>query len=278
MICNYKYFDVDYYPENELLVWKIKTEGIPNFSLEGLKEFEVFADDLKMLFADKSYPLKYIASLSLHPEVYNMGGDLPFFYDNIGLQNRAVLTEYAHSCVEAIYNIYNSFNLPIVSIALVEGNAFGGGFECAAAHDVVIADEKAKFCLPENKFNLFPGMGAYSFLFRKLNFKTASEVLYSGKSYTAIEMNEKGLVNRIARGENKGIAQLIDYINEISYNFIHNHCKCIKKVFPLQKTELIDITNIWVDSCLNLDSSSLRRMELIINAQLRNLKQNTTMS
>ena len=130
MTANYKHFKVDYYPEHELLIWKINSKGIPNFSLEGLKEFETFADDLQMVFADKSYPLKYIASASLHDEVYNMGGDLPFFYENIISKNRAVLTEYAHSCVTAIYNIYNSFNLPAISVALVEGNAYGGGFEC----------------------------------------------------------------------------------------------------------------------------------------------------
>ncbi|AUC17044.1 hypothetical protein BTO06_07220 [Tenacibaculum sp. SZ-18] len=268
----YKYFDIDYYPEHELLLWKIKSDGIPNFSLEGLKEFTAFANDLKMILADNGYPLKYIASSSMHPEVYNMGGDLPFFFENIINQNREVLTEYAHLCIEVIHNIYNSFGLPAISIALVEGNAYGGGFECVAAHDIILANNDAKFCLPENKFNLFPGMGAYSFLFRKLNFKTASDVLYNGDIYDASQMKELGLVNQIFKN-NRGIDRLVEYINKTSYNFIYNHHKCLKRVFPLQKSELIDITDIWVDACLNLDNKSLRRMELIINAQNRKLKQ-----
>lgn len=272
MIKTYTYFEIDYYPEHELLLWKIKTKGIPNFSLEILKEFEIFSADLKMLFADESYPLKYIASTSLHPEVYNMGGDLPFFFKNIMSQNREVLTDYAHSCVEAVYNIYNNFGLPVVSVALVEGNAYGGGFECVAAHDIILADNKANFCLPENKFNLFPGMGAYSFLFRKLNFKTASEILYTGKVYNATEMKEVGMINEVFTGRD-GFSNMIKYIQKGNYNFFYNHYKCIKKVFPLQKSELIDITNSWVNACLNLDEASLRRMELIINAQNRKLKQ-----
>lgn len=273
MIAKYKHFNIDYHLEHELLIWKIKkSEGIPNFSLEALKEFERFTDDLRMVFADKSYPLKYIASASLHEEVYNMGGDLPFFFDNIISRNREVLTMYAHSCVEAIHNIYNSFNLPAISIALVEGNAYGGGFECAMAHDVILANEKAKFCLPENKFNLFPGMGAYSFLFRKLNFNTASKLLYDSKVYSAVEMNAMGLVNETFT-ENTEIDKIVEYIKKISYSFAYNHYKCIKKVFPLQKKELLDITNIWVDACLSLDEKSLRRMELIINAQKRKLRQ-----
>ena len=129
----------------------------------------------------------------------------------------------------------------------------------------------AKFCLPEKKFNLFPGMGAYSFLFRKLNFNTASKVLYDGRTYNASEMNELGLVNEVF-DENIGISRIIEYTKSISYNFIYNHFKCIKRVFPIQKEELLDITDTWVDACLNLDKASLRRMELIIKAQHRKLK------
>lgn len=275
MIKTYKYFEVDYYPETELLLWKIKTKGIPNFTIDILNEFKTFSADLRMLFADKSYPLKYIASSSLHPEVYNMGGDLPFFFENIKEKNREVLTDYAHSCVEAVYNIYNSFDLPAISVALVEGNAYGGGFECVAAHDIILAKKNVQFCLPENKFNLFPGMGAYSFLFRKLNFQAASEVLYSGSIYSAEEMNNMGMVNEIF-DEGEGTLEMLEHINKGSYNFLYNHYKCIKQVFPIQKKELIDITNIWVEACLNLDKDSLRRMELIINAQYRKLKQKVT--
>jgi len=40
----------------------------------------------------------------------------------------------------------------------------------------------------------------------------------------------------------------------------------------LQKGELLDITNLWVNACLNMECKDLRRMELIINAQKRKLK------
>ncbi len=53
---------------------------------------------------------------------------------------------------------------------------------------------------------------------------------------------------------------------------MYNHYKCLKRVFPLQKKELFDITNMWVDACMNMEKDSLRRMELIINAQLRKEK------
>ncbi|WP_431165194.1 crotonase/enoyl-CoA hydratase family protein [Tenacibaculum halocynthiae] len=273
MLNEYKNIEVNYFPEHELVLWKIKTEGIPNFSLDILKEFQRFSKDLQIMFSDKSYPLKYIVSSSSHQEVYNLGGDLPFFFKSIKNRERKKLEEYAYLCIDAIYNIYTSFNLPVLNITLVEGNAYGGGFECVLAHDIILANTKAKFCLPENKFNLFPGMGAYSFLCRKLNIKTATEILYSGKVYTAKDMEEYALLDSIE--EEEGMKTIIKYINKnkSSFNFKYCHYKNIKKVFPLQKKELLDITDTWVDACLNMQPEDLRRMELIINAQKRKLKQ-----
>ena len=44
--------------------------------------------------------------------------------------------------------------------------------------------------------------------------------------------------------------------------------KTLKQYIPnFQKEELEDITNYWVDACLNIEKKSLRRMEIIINAQ-----------
>ncbi|CAL2074577.1 crotonase/enoyl-CoA hydratase family protein [Tenacibaculum sp. 190524A02b] len=273
MLNQYKNIEVDYYPEYELVNWKIKTEGIPNFCIEALREFKRFSEDLKMMFSDNMYPLKYIVSSSTHNEVYNLGGDLPYFYESIKSKNKEKLKEYAHLCIDAIYNIYKSFDLPIINISLVEGNAYGGGFECVLAHDVILANKKAKFCLPENKFNLFPGMGAYSFLCRKLNIKKATEILYSGAIYKARELEESGLIDTIFQ-EEESIKAIIKYINKnkSSFNFQYCHYQSIKKVFPLQKGELLDITDLWVNTCLNMESKDLRRMELIINAQKRKLK------
>ncbi|SEB44423.1 DSF synthase [Tenacibaculum sp. MAR_2009_124] len=274
MLNQYKHVEVNYIPEKETAVWKIKTEGIPNFTLEGLREFTRFSEDLKIMFTDNSYPLKYLVSCSGHNEVYNLGGDLPYFLNCIKTKDREGLREYAHLSIDAIYNIYTAFNLSAVSIALVEGNAYGGGFECAMAHDLIISNSKAKFCLPENKFNLFPGMGAYSFLCRKLNFKTASEILYGGNVYSSREMFDFGLIDQI-NDNTTGVDSITSYIDKIdrNYNFNHSHFQCLKKVFPLQKKELLEITNIWVEACLKMNTADLRRMELIVNAQNRKIKQ-----
>ena len=50
----------------------------------------------------------------------------------------------------------------------MQGECLGGGFEAALSSDVIVAEKSARFGFPEILFNLFPGMGAYSFLERKI--------------------------------------------------------------------------------------------------------------
>lgn len=126
-----------------------------------------------------------------------MGGDLPFCFECIKTNKKKKLKRYAHLCIDAIYSIYTVFSLPVITIALVDGNAFGGGFECALAHDYIIASEDVKFGLPENKFNLFLGMGAYSLLNRKLSPVDANDIIRSGKVNKSRYFESLGIVERV---------------------------------------------------------------------------------
>ncbi len=80
---------------------------------------------------------------------------------------------------------------------MVHGDALGGGFETVLSCDVVIAERGAKFGLPEVLFNLFPGMGAYSLLCRRLDGARAQKLMLSGRIYTAEELEEMGLVDLV---------------------------------------------------------------------------------
>jgi enoyl-CoA hydratase/carnithine racemase len=58
--------------------------------------------------------------------------------------------------VAAIHNDHTAFSLPVTTIALVQGDALGGGFECALAHDVIVVERSAKFGLPRCCSTSFP--------------------------------------------------------------------------------------------------------------------------
>ena len=73
---------------------------------------------------------------------------------------------------------------------MVQGDSLAGGFENALANDVIIAEKRAKFGMTEKIFNLFPGMGAYSFLARRLGTSQAEKMIFGGQTYSAEELYE----------------------------------------------------------------------------------------
>jgi enoyl-CoA hydratase/carnithine racemase len=83
------------------------------------------------------------------PGIFNLGGDLRSFANLIRQKDRTMLMKYGTACTEAQYERSIKMNLPVISISLVQGDALGGGFECALADDLIIAERSAKLGLPE---------------------------------------------------------------------------------------------------------------------------------
>ena len=91
--------------------------------------------------------------------------------------------------------------LPVASIALVNGYAFGGGSELALACTFRIAAENAVFGLPEVKLGLIPGYGGTQRLPRLIGESRALEIIMTGRNVKAEEAERIGLVNAIAQGD-----------------------------------------------------------------------------
>ena len=105
-------------------------------------------------------------------------------------------------------------HLPIPSIALVNGFAFGGGCELALACTLRLALPKAKFGLPEVKLGLIPGYGGTQRLPRLVGQGRALEMVMTGRTVGAEEALAIGLVNRIV--EPPGLASAKAYAREFS--------------------------------------------------------------
>jgi acetyl-CoA C-acetyltransferase len=82
-------------------------------------------------------------------------------------------------------------------IAAVNGFAFGGGFEIALACDLIVADGRAQFALPEVRVGLVAGSGGIVRLPRQIPRKLAMELMLTGQSLTAQRALELGLVNEV---------------------------------------------------------------------------------
>ena len=215
------------------------------------------------------HPVEYVVLSSGMPGVFQLGGDLDLFKQLIAGEDRAGLLRYGRACIDVLYQNYIALDLPgVTTISLVQGECLGGGFEAALSSDVIVAEKCARFGFPEILFNLFPGMGAYSFLDRKVGQKKAEEIITSGKIYTAEEMLALGVVDAIAE-DGQGEAEVAALIKRRSRmrNGLAALAATRRRVHSITFEELLDVVTIWVDAALRINLRDLKLMQRLVSKQ-----------
>ena len=226
---------------------------------------------LKQTYAGRpaqAMPFRYFVWASRSQTAWSLGGDLSTFTQMIREQDEAALRDYAYRSIDVLHDNYNSFDLPVMTVALINGDAVGGGFEAMLTSDLVIAERHAKFGLPEVLFNLFPGMGAHAFLARKVGKATARMLIEDGKTRSADELAELGLIDIVCdTGESAATLQQFAEDNAGKFNTVRLLRRAMKRVDPVGRQELIDIVDMWVELALNLAPTDLRRMDCLARHQ-----------
>ena len=87
--------------------------------------------------------------------------------------------------------------IPQPSIAAITGWAIGGGLELALSADLRIADETARFGLPEVSLGILPSAGGMSRVVRLLGAARAKELILLGERFDAARALELGIVNKV---------------------------------------------------------------------------------
>jgi enoyl-CoA hydratase len=87
--------------------------------------------------------------------------------------------------------------LPMPTIAAIEGDALGGGLELALCCDLRVASERARLGLPEVRLAVIPGSGGTQRLPRVVGQGRAKELILTGRIIAAGEAEHIGLVNRV---------------------------------------------------------------------------------
>lgn len=219
-------------------------------------------------YSETTWPFRHFILASRTPGIYNLGGDLSLFGELIVNKKEKELRSYAHKCIDLLHNNINNLELPITTVSLVQGQALGGGFEIVLSCDIIIAERRSQMGFPEILFNLFPGMGAYNLLTRRIGSALAERMILSGNTYSAGELYDMGIVDVLAE-DGEGEQATEDYLK--SHNQSHNTIRSIKKirqiVHPITRQSLLDIVDIWVEAAMDLSEKDLAKMGRLLYLQ-----------
>jgi len=274
----YEQIEVRFDPEQAIAWTYMNPSGAPCFNLGLLEELRthdaaIAASGGRLFYKGDLRQIRYYVVASKIQNVFNFGGDLALFVQLVKSQDRDALMQYATLCIDNMYPRICNYNSSMTTISLVQGEALGGGFETALSSNVIVAERRARMGTPEILFNLFPGMGAYSLLGRRLGMKRAEDMILSGRIYTAEELHELGVVDVLVE-DGTGEAAVREYVrrNERHRNGMQAIFDCRQHFQPVKYEELVGITNIWVDAAMRLEEKDLKLMSRLVRSQFRRIQ------
>jgi len=256
-----------YYEEERRTVWMmLRAQPRTCFNHALIEEIM----NLSWLVRQSGFDVDFWVTGSLVPDMYNTGGDLRFFVDCIENGRREALRAYARACVDCVHAASRGFDTGAITLSMVEGSALGGGFEAALAHHFLLAQRDARLGFPEIAFNLFPGMGGYSLVARRSGMKLAEELIYKGESHTAEWYEQQGLVDVLFE-PGQGYVATRTFIDTLQpkMNGVRAMLRARQRVMQLPRSELMDITEDWVEAAFCLQPKDVAYMQRLVQLQDR---------
>ena len=179
-------------------------------SLNALNEELVESLEFTLETLAQDTTVKVVVITGSGEKAFVAGGDIKFMAGMDPLEARAYIRK-GQQMVETIGEMHK----PV--IAMVNGYALGGGLELALACDFIYASEKAKFGSPEVSLGVIPGFGGTQNLPRLIGPNKARELIFSGKTLSAQQAKEWGIVNEVFPTE-----ELRKKVTEIALLIAHN--------------------------------------------------------
>lgn len=152
---------------------------------ETLNELKDLAEKL-----NENKDVKVVILTGEGDKAFVAGADILEMKDLTALEG-AAFSQRGHDAFAALENMQK----PVV--AAVNGYALGGGFEVALACDIIYASDKARVGFPETTLGIFPGFGGTQRTAKLVGMAKAKELIFTGKTITAQEAYEMGLVNKV---------------------------------------------------------------------------------
>lgn len=242
----------------------------PKYTLALLRDLRRWQVEVGNAYQQGVSDMRYLVLGCRHPGAFNLGGDLTYVASAIERRDQEALESYGRQCVDILYHNLRSLDLPIITIALVQGDAIGGGLESALSFNVLVAERQARFSLPENAFGMFPGVGAHSLLTRRLGAIATEKLIFSGKTYSAEEMHDLGLVHVLAEpGEGEEAVRSYIRQNGRRMNGQLGSYQAARMVNPVTLEELRAISRIWAETGMRLSAQQLKVLHRLADKQAR---------
>lgn len=262
------------YSAGQNAVWlRMHPSPRPSFNQALLRDLAAYCELLTETGGDIEMngdraPIEFVVLASAVPRVFNFGGDLALFSQLIARRDHPALLEYGESCIRVLHRNHVAHGLGALTISLVQGECLGGGFEAALSSDVIVAERSSRFGFPEILFNLFPGMGAYSFLQRRVGHAKTEELLSSGKVLSADDMLLLGIVDVVC-DDGRGESAVEQWVHERRRcrNGLAGIARTRRRVCGVDYAELRDIVRIWADTAMDLSPRDLKLMQRLVSRQ-----------
>ena len=174
------------------LCFDLKDDSVNKFNALTVNELK---EATAAIAADNS--VKGVIVTSGKP-VFIVGADITEFGSLFG-GNEDELAERILSINETVFNVFE--DLPVPTVAAINGIALGGGFEMTLVCDYRVMSETAKVGLPETKLGIIPGYGGTLRLPRVIGADNAIEWIASGKDQKADVALKNGAVDAVVAPE-----------------------------------------------------------------------------
>lgn len=162
-----------------------RTEKRNAISGEMAKQLEQFLNE-----AEKQ-EIKFLVITGAEGEYFCAGGDLKDLHGELSPEEARVSLTPMKIVLE------NIVKFPVPVIALLNGNALGGGCELATACDIRIAKEGTVFGFIQSNIGILPGWGGGAILYKKVDLSFALDWMMRGKLYEANELLNRGWLHHI---------------------------------------------------------------------------------
>jgi DSF synthase len=265
----YEQFETHFEPKYQALWCVFKPESVPVFTTTLLKNIRSAQDAIASIYHTEKYAPQFIIWTSRNPNYFSLGLDVAHIVQLIQEHDQIGLNDYLQLCIDVFYiNLMKLDIKPTITISLLRGRAYGGGFEAALSSDIIFAEAGAKCGFPEARYNLLPSLGTLSMLMRRLNNFQVVTHLFEGKNLPLEKLHEIGLIEEIVP-QGQGTKAIYEFINRIRANhrvYAHLYTERSKSIM-ISYDELDEFRKLWLDTALNLSSKYLRKLHKLSAAQ-----------